>query len=66
MYTNKCTTISLMNEYGTYTVSIHDKDLTLEDLFATAIEPVLLAAGYHQDSINSLFALSKPIPKVQK
>lgn len=52
--TKYMTKISLETEYGIVSIELPKGDLNIQDLWEQAIEPMLLGAGYHQDTINSL------------
>ena len=39
--------------HGKYSVEVPGQEMTLEDLMTTVVEPLLLAAGYHQKTIDS-------------
>ena len=44
--------ITLENQYGEYSVSTKKEDLHIAEMFDDLVIPVLLAAGYHQGSID--------------
>lgn len=46
------TKITLENADGTYSVESRRDELTVDDLLFLVVEPVLLAAGYAQESID--------------
>lgn len=47
------TKLTLENDYGTYSVGINKQDLTIGSMFEDLVIPVLLAAGYQQESIDN-------------
>lgn len=47
--------ISLTNEYGTYTIELEQEYVQLNDYIENLIIPVLLAAGFVQESIDEYF-----------
>ena len=49
------TTARLTTEHGSVMISVNKTDMTVNDLFDEVIEPMLLAAGYSKESIESLF-----------
>jgi len=49
------TTISLKNEFGTYTISVNETDLDIVGMYEHLFKPLLLAAGYHIESIEDHF-----------
>lgn len=46
------TSITLKNCYGEYSISVPETDLTIVELFEGLINPILLAAGYAQSTID--------------
>jgi hypothetical protein len=48
--------ISLTNEYGTYTIELEQEYVQLNDYIENLIIPVLLAAGFVQESIDGYFS----------
>lgn len=52
MNTPNQTTVSITNEYGTYTTSIDKTAVRLETLIEEVIIPALLAVGYSDEAIN--------------
>ena len=46
------TSITLSTQYGTYTISIGKEDMNMEDVMGELIRPLLLAAGYHSETIS--------------
>ena len=54
------TRITLTTCYGEFSVSTNRDDLDLADTFAKLIEPMLLAAGYSQESIDAYLDTGKP------
>jgi len=44
--------IVLTDSNGTYTVKLDREFVTLEEYIELLVKPVLLAAGFHPDSIN--------------
>lgn len=46
------TKITLENQYGTFTVETKEHEITLVEVFENLIIPVLLSAGYHNESIK--------------
>ena len=49
------TTISLKNEFGTYTISVSETNLDIVGMYENLFKPLLLAAGYHTESIEDHF-----------
>ena len=49
------TRITLENEHGKYIVEIKKESITLESVMDDLIQPVLLAAGYHESTIENYF-----------
>ena len=47
------TEITLRNKYGEYTIRVPQGDLLISEMFDDLIMPALLAAGYHQESIDN-------------
>lgn len=47
------TTVILITNYGEYSVTYNEVDLTMDQMFTHVIKPVLLAAGYHPDTVSS-------------
>lgn len=45
-------TLTLENEYGTYTISINKQDMSIDEVVEELVEKVLLAAGYHINNVN--------------
>lgn len=48
------TTITLENEHGTYTISVNKTDMTIYEVMGELVENVLLAAGYHTNTVNEV------------
>ncbi len=46
------TTLTLTDSYGSYTITINKIDNTLGTVVQELVKPVLLAAGYHPDSVS--------------
>jgi hypothetical protein len=46
------TTITLVNSYGTYSITANKDDMGIGEVCADLLEPVLLAAGYHPESVK--------------
>jgi hypothetical protein len=46
------TKITLENRDGKYTVEVSDELVTISDVIDDLIRPVLLAAGFHNDTID--------------
>lgn len=44
--------ITLENENGVYSIQCCDEQLKIDDVFDYLIIPMLLAAGYHPETIN--------------
>ena len=53
------TTISLKNEFGTYTISVNETDLDTMGMYEYLFKPLLLAAGYQIKSIEDNFENNK-------
>ncbi len=49
------TTLTLKNEYGTYSITIPKIDLTVSETIEELFNPVMLAAGYQQGSLDDYF-----------
>jgi len=49
------TIATLETEYGKIKVSVKKSDLTIFELWEDVIEPLLVASGYAQETINNLF-----------
>jgi len=49
------TTISLKNEFGTYTISVNEVGLDIVAIYENLFKPLLLAAGYQIKSIEDNF-----------
>lgn len=49
------TKATLETEYGTVSVEFNEGDLTVDKLFESVIEPLLLAAGYQMPSIERYY-----------
>jgi hypothetical protein len=49
------TELTLKNENGESTVKVNDFSMTLADLYEHVIQPLLLAAGYQQKTIDDVF-----------
>lgn len=49
------TRITLKDENGTYLVESAQDFITIDDVFEQLVEPLLLAAGYSQELIDSYF-----------
>ena len=49
------TELTLKNENGEYSVKVNDYNMTLADLYEHVIQPLLLAAGYQQKSLDDVF-----------
>lgn len=47
------TTVILITNYGEYSVTHNEVDLTMDEMLTHVIKPVLLAAGYHPDTVSS-------------
>lgn len=47
------TNMSFENSYGHYAVSLPKDDLPLDEIIDSLVRPLLLAAGYHEESINN-------------
>ncbi len=41
------TTLTLTNEYGSYSITVYKNDLTVDNIIEDLFEPILFAAGYH-------------------
>lgn len=50
------TTLTLRNEYGEYTVQVNQRELTIAEIIDDLVIPVLLAAGYSREVIDSCLA----------
>lgn len=48
------TTLTLENEYGTYTISVNKTDMPIYEVMDELVEKVLLAAGYHINNVNEV------------
>lgn len=48
------TTLTLEDGYGTYTISVNKQDMSIDEVVEELVEKVLLAAGYHINSINEV------------
>lgn len=48
------TTLTLENEYGTYTISVNKQDMSIDEVVDELVVKVLLAAGYHIEIINEV------------
>jgi len=46
------TSITLQNCYGEYTIKINDTDMDISSVLINLVVPVLLAAGYHRNSVK--------------
>ena len=51
----RTTKITLENEDGVYSVETFKADMTVSEVMDDLVRPVLLAAGYHPDSIARYF-----------
>jgi hypothetical protein len=49
----KTTGIAFWNENGNYSVEVREAEQNIADVFEYLIIPVLLAAGYKQESIDN-------------
>ena len=49
------TCATLETKYGKVSVAVNKTDMNIIDLFKQVIEPLLLAAGYSQETISSYF-----------
>lgn len=50
------TSIALANENGTYTVEVEQTEMEIGAVIDELLIPVLCAAGYHQQSVEKMFA----------
>ena len=46
------TTITFKHEYGEYSITINEAEMTLDRVLEVLVSPVLRAAGYHFDNIE--------------
>lgn len=58
MYSTFPTTMTLENEHGTYSITLRVPVLTVTDHVENLVRPLLQAAGYHNDSIDSVLGCS--------
>jgi len=49
------TALTLTNEFGSYSVTVNDDGLTMPVLIQRLVKPVLLAAGYHPNTVDKYF-----------
>ena len=49
------TEMTLKNENGEYSVKVDEYSMTLADMYEYVIKPLLLAAGYHPNTIDAVF-----------
>ena len=49
------TSITITDQYGTYTVTKNDDDMTIGDVIEYLVKPVLLACGYSNSNVKELF-----------
>lgn len=49
------TKIELTTRYGKASIEVEEDDLNIDHLFEHLIEPLLLASGYHPNTIEGLF-----------
>ena len=48
------TKITLETQYGSATIAVNQDDMNISDLWEQVIEPLLLAAGYHPETVKSI------------
>jgi hypothetical protein len=48
-------TMSYECEYGQYVISVPGMEMPLSEVMERLVEPLLLAAGYHQKTIDRYF-----------
>jgi hypothetical protein len=48
------TRLTLENRYGTHSSLVYDQDMNIYDIWESLIRPVLLSAGYHPNTVDSL------------
>lgn len=51
----KTTTITLKNEHGEYSVTVPGVELDMERVVEGLVKPLLLAAGYHYETLEEFF-----------
>lgn len=47
------TSLTLESSYGQYIVTVPRDDLLIGEIIDDLVRPILLASGYHEESINS-------------
>lgn len=52
MEEQKQTKLTLSTEYGEYSICLNKIDMDIYDIFGNMIIPVLISAGYSENSIN--------------
>jgi hypothetical protein len=45
------TKIQFTNCYGTYSIEMNDTDMDIDDVVINLVKPLLLAVGYHPNSV---------------
>lgn len=53
--------ITLVNEYGTYSISTNAPAEHVDEFTETLIRPLMLAMGYHPDTVDEVFDAPKPV-----
>lgn len=51
------TVITIENQYGRYQVAVKRGDLSITDIMNDCVIPVLIAAGYSEQTLKDLLAL---------
>ena len=49
------TTIAIKNDYGEYTITVPQKDVTLAEMMEKLVRPILRAAGYPETALIDWF-----------
>ena len=50
----KTTTLTLVNDYGTYSIKIKESDMALEDMMQNLVVPILISAGYDKQYLKEM------------
>jgi len=51
------TTMTLYGKYGKYSITVNRGDLTIGDILADVVRPLLLAAGYSEQNVDEYLGL---------
>ena len=50
------TSLTFQDEYGTYSITVNDRDLTLVEVMDKLVIPVLTSAGYSREAFDEMMA----------